>query len=77
MRANGGAVDGDAEAAFRQALRRDPNQLGARYFLGEAAMARGDAAAVREMWLPLIAALDPRDPRRADLEARLPTGDAS
>lgn len=76
VRANGGAVDGDAEAAFRQAVRRDPGQLGARYFLGEAALARGDAAAVREMWLPLIAALDPRDPRRADLEARLPGGDA-
>lgn len=76
VRANGGAVDGDAEAAFRQALRRDPDQLGARYFLGEAALGRGDAAVVREMWLPLIAALDPRDPRRADLEARLPTGEA-
>ncbi len=76
VRANGGTVDGDAEAAFRQALSRDPNQLGARYFLGEAALARGDAAAAREMWLPLIAALDPRDPRRADLEARLPSGDA-
>lgn len=36
-RANGGQVGGDAEAAFAQALRRDPDQLGARYFLGEAA----------------------------------------
>lgn len=77
VRANGGAVGGDAEAAFRQALRRDPDQLGARYFLGEAALARGDVAAVREMWRPLIAALDPRDPRRLALEARLPSGDAS
>ena len=77
VRANGGRVDGDSEAAFRQALRRDPDQLGARYFLGEAALARGDAAAVRELWLPLIAALDPRDPRRLDLEARLPAGGAS
>jgi cytochrome c-type biogenesis protein CcmH len=72
VRANGGGVDGDAEAAFRQALERDPGQLGARYFLGEAALARGDAATVREMWLPLIAALDPADPRRAELESRLP-----
>jgi hypothetical protein len=24
------------------------------------------------MWLPLIAALSPEDPRRADLQARLP-----
>lgn len=71
-RANGGAVGGDAEAAFAQALRRDPGQLGARYFLGEAALARGEAARVRAMWGPLIAALDPADPRRADLQRRLP-----
>ncbi|RZJ04099.1 MAG: c-type cytochrome biogenesis protein CcmI [Brevundimonas sp.] len=71
VRANGGKVDGDAEAAFTQALRRDPDQLGARYFLGEAAMARGDRAAVHAMWDPLIAVLDPSDPRRIGLEARV------
>ena len=71
-RANGGEVGGDAEAAFAQALRRDPGQLGARYFLGEAALARGEAAMVRAMWGPLIAALDPADPRRADLQRRMP-----
>lgn len=73
-RANGGAVGADAEAAFNQSLRRDPDQLGARYFLGEAALARGDARAARAMWGPLIAALDPADPRRADLQRRLPGG---
>lgn len=77
VRANGGVVDGDAEAAFRQALDRDPGQLGARYFLGEAAIARGDAPVAREMWLPLIAALDPADPRRSDLESRLPSAGGS
>ncbi|WP_409606688.1 c-type cytochrome biogenesis protein CcmI [Brevundimonas sp.] len=77
VRANQGVADGDAEAAFREALRLDPGQLGARYFLGEAALARGETARVREMWLPLIAALDPADPRRVDLEARLPAGDAA
>jgi len=77
VRANGGVVGGDAEAAFREALNRDPDQLGARYFLGEAALARGDAAGVRAMWLPLIAALDPSDPRRTDLERRLPPGGAA
>ncbi len=74
-RANSGVVGGDAEAAFAQALRRDPGQLGARYFLGEAALARGEPAMVRAMWGPLIAALDPADPRRADLLQRMP-GDA-
>lgn len=72
VRAAEGRIDGDAEAAFREALRLDPGQLGARYFLGEAALERGDAAGVREMWGPLIAALPPSDPRRADLVARLP-----
>ena len=71
VRSNSGKVDGEAEAAFVQALRRDPDQLGARYFLGEAAMARGDEATVRAMWDPLIAALDPSDPRRVDLQERL------
>ena len=74
VRAGGGVVGADAEAAFRQALRRDPGQLGARYFLGEAALARGEASVVREMWLPLIAVLDPADPRRIDLERRIPAG---
>lgn len=76
VRANDGKVGGDAEAAFRQALNRDPDQLGARYFLGEAALTRGDAAAVQMLWMPLIATLDPADPRRIDLERRMPTGRA-
>jgi cytochrome c-type biogenesis protein CcmH len=71
VRAAEGSVGPDAEAAFGRALRIDPGQLGARYFLGEAALTRGDTERAREMWLPLIAALDPADPRRADLIARL------
>ena len=72
MRANDGKVGGDAEAAFIQAVKLDPEQLGARFFLGEAALSRGDGAAVRVMWAPLIAALEPTDPRRIDLERRMP-----
>ena len=72
VRANDGAIDADAEAAFRRALELDPGQLGARFFLGEAALLRGEASVTREMWTPLIAALDPSDPRRQDLERRLP-----
>lgn len=70
--ANDNQIGGDAEAAFRQALTLDPGQLGARFFLGEAALRRGDRAAARGLWAPLIAALDPADPRRQDLERRLP-----
>lgn len=71
VRAGEGAVGPDAEAAFTRALRIDPNQLGARYFLGEAALARGEVSGAREMWAPIIAVLDPADPRRADLITRL------
>lgn len=76
VRANGGTVGGDAEAAFREALGRDQNQGGARYFLGEAALARGDVAELRAMWGPLIASLDPADPRRIELTTRLTAAEA-
>lgn len=71
VQAAGGSVGGDAEAAFRKALELDGGQDAARYFLGAAALERGDVAAAREMWSPLIAGLDPRDPARAELQARL------
>jgi cytochrome c-type biogenesis protein CcmH len=71
VRAAEGDVGADAEVAFTRAIDLDPDQLGARYYLGEAALARGDVGRAREMWLPLIAVLDPADPRRADLVTRL------
>jgi cytochrome c-type biogenesis protein CcmH len=71
VRAAEGTIGGDAEAAFREALRLDPQQGGARYYLGELALQRGDAAEVRAMWGPLIEVLSPSDPRRADLLARM------
>jgi len=74
VRSQDGVVGPDAEAAFREAIRRDPGQLGALFFLGDAAMARGDAAGARILWTPLIGALDPTDPRRVDLERRLAGG---
>lgn len=71
VRANDGGIGGDAEAAFTRAIDLDPNQLGARYFLGEAALNRGDVARARTVWAPLIAVLEPTDPRRVDLVTRL------
>lgn len=71
VRASQGTIGADAEAAFREALRLDAEQGGARYFLGELALQRGRPDEARTMWQPLIATLDPADPRRADLVARL------
>ena len=67
----------DAEAAFREAVKRDPGQLGALFFLGEAALTRGDVAGARVLWTPLMNALDPADPRRTDLATRLARAEAS
>ena len=71
VRSQDGDVGADAEAAFREALKRDPGQLGALYFLGDAALKRADLAGATILWTPLIKALDPADPRRVDLERRL------
>jgi cytochrome c-type biogenesis protein CcmH len=77
VRSQDGVVGADAEAAFRQAVKLDPDQLGARFFLGEAALARNDLDGARAAWTPLIGALDPADPRRADLVARLARAERS
>lgn len=71
IRASEGRIGADAEAAFREAIRRDPEQLGARYYLGEAALARGDLAEGERMWAPILRVLDPSDPRRPELEQLL------
>jgi len=70
-RSQDGVVGPDAEAAFLEAIKRDPDQLGALYFLGQAALARGDVAGATARWTPLMAVLEPSDPRRTDLQNRL------
>lgn len=76
VRSQEGVVSVDAEAAFREAVKRDPGQLGALFYLGEAALARGDAAGARTVWTPLINALEPADPRRVELLQRLSQAEA-
>lgn len=71
VRAADGQIGPDAEAAFVEALKQDPGQLGAMFFLGEGALARGDVETARRYWTPLMAALEAGDPRRVDLEQRL------
>lgn len=77
VRSQDGVVGADAEAAFREAVKRDPGQLGALFFLGDAALARGDVTGAKANWTPLMAALDPADPRRADLVNRLAAAERS
>lgn len=62
-----GRIGADAEAAFARALALDPTAQPPRYFLGQAALDRGDRARAAELWAPLIAALPADDPRRAPL----------
>ncbi|HEY0053339.1 MAG TPA: c-type cytochrome biogenesis protein CcmI [Caulobacteraceae bacterium] len=66
-----GRVDGDARRAFERALTIDPGQASARYFLGAADVADGRVEAGVARWRGLLAGLDPRDPRRAALEAEI------
>lgn len=72
--ANDGAIGGDAEAAFARALEIDPTAQPPRFFLGQAALERGDRDRAAELWRPLIEGLPGDDPRRAPLLAALESG---
>ena len=62
-----GEVGSDAQAAFREALKRDPANVPARYYLGRAALAAGDKAAAVAAWRSLESELPAADPRRGAL----------
>ncbi len=64
-----GKVGPEAQAAFREALRRDPNNAAARFHLARARIADGDLAGGVADWRALLADLAPADPRRAGLQA--------
>lgn len=53
--ASGGAVPEEAEKAFMVALRADPHNAPARFYLGLARAARNDRAGATEMWQSLLA----------------------
>jgi cytochrome c-type biogenesis protein CcmH len=55
VRLSSGAVPAEAEAAFAQALRLDPKDQAARYFLGFAYAARGEKAKAIALWQSLLA----------------------
>jgi cytochrome c-type biogenesis protein CcmH len=66
-----GAVTPEAEAAFSKALAGDPKDMGARYYLGLAAAARGNAPAALKYWNSLLADLPANSSVRADLVDRI------
>lgn len=66
-----GKVPPEAQAQFREALRRDPENAAARYHLARARIAAGDLAGGLAEWRALAADLPIADPRRAELMAEL------
>jgi len=69
-RAAAGAVTPDAENAFRSALTLDPRDPAARYYLGLAYAARGQAPQALSLWESLLADLPP-SPLRSELVDRV------
>lgn len=63
----------DAEAAFAKAVSLDPNAIGARFFLGQARIARGATAEGLVEWRRVLASLPPTDPRRGSLQTDIAT----
>jgi cytochrome c-type biogenesis protein CcmH len=69
-RAAAGAVTPDAENAFNSALTLDPHDRAARYYLGLAYAARGQAAKALPLWQSLLADM-PASPARSELVDRM------
>ena len=67
----GGAVGDEAQKAFTAALAIDPRNNAARYYLGLAAVMRGDRAKAAALWQSLLADLPPNAPQHAILVDRL------
>ena len=66
-----GAVTPDAEAAFTSALEVDPQDRAARYFLGLAYAARGDANRALALWKSLLDEVPPNTAIHQDLVDRI------
>ncbi|PXA88602.1 c-type cytochrome biogenesis protein CcmI, partial [Caulobacter sp. D5] len=66
-----GQVGPDARMAFAEALKRDPNDLSARYHLSKALIADGKVDEGLAGWRALLASLPPADERRAILAGEI------
>lgn len=71
-----GTVDIDAQRAFQEALKREPANRAANYYMGRAAFAAGDKAEGLARWRAVLDTLPADDPRRAGLEAEIATAEA-
>lgn len=52
--ANKGAITPEAEAAFQAAVKADPSNVPARFYLGEGRLAKGDRAGATQIWQSLL-----------------------
>jgi cytochrome c-type biogenesis protein CcmH len=59
-----GEIGADARKAFAEALKREPKNTSARYYLGMARISDGDVQGGLADWKALLADLPPDDPRR-------------
>jgi cytochrome c-type biogenesis protein CcmH len=66
-----GAVGADTRALFAAALRADPGQAAARYYLARARIADGDVNGGLAQWRALAAGMPATDARRAALAAEI------
>jgi cytochrome c-type biogenesis protein CcmH len=71
-----GTVDIDAQRAFQEALKREPANRVANYYMGRAAFAAGDKATGLAHWRAVLDTLAADDPRRAGLEAEIAAAQA-
>lgn len=69
--AGGNRVEGAAVDAFNNALRLDPKNAPARYYLGIAAQQAGDIKGAQAQWQALMADLPANAPLRSELVDRL------
>lgn len=73
---NQGKVSDPAHTAFAAALKLDPGNAAARYYLGRAKIAVGDTRGGLAEWRLLLATLPASDPRRPLLESEIDAGGA-
>lgn len=66
-----GKVEAEAQRAFAEALRRDPSDIAARFYLAQASFDAGDTATAAAGFRAVLSALPADDERRAAVEASL------